>query len=55
MKYKFTKENVLTDLLQTGRITIARMFECMGDDKKYDEEIDIQNKKLNEAKNLQAE
>ena len=54
MAYQWTKGDILTHLLQTGEITIARVFECMGDDSKYDEEIKIQNQKINEKNDLQT-
>ena len=50
----WTKSEILTHLLQIGEISLSRLIECVEDDSKYNEEIKIQNQKINEKKNLQA-
>ena len=50
----WTKSEILTHLLRIGEISLSRLIECIKDDSKYDEEIKIQNQKINEKKNLQA-
>ena len=51
----WTKNEILTHLLRIGEISLSRLIECVENDSKYNEEIKIQNKKLNEKKELLSE